>query len=96
MKLLKLTALPLDYCYLSCLLASCEPDAEMDRTTDFEKKCIVMSGAQETRRIPSAAIGRLDVFYTKDTRYTQLYCDLVRSYRFCITDAYSWPGPGRL
>lgn len=67
MKLLKLTAYSLAIAS-AIFLESCEPDAEQDRTTDFEKKGIIMSGAQENPAVPSTALGKLDVFYTKDTR----------------------------
>lgn len=68
MKLLKQTVLPL--VLLSALFAfnSCEPRAEKKRITDYEKKAIVMSGAQETPSVPSSAVGSMDVFYTKSTR----------------------------
>lgn len=82
MKLLKLTALSLASLTSLLFLASCEPDAEQDRTTDFEKKSIIMSGANESPANPSAAIGKLDVFYTKDTRllsYTVTWSGLTDS-----------------
>lgn len=78
MKLLKLTVLPLVLFCTVLYLSSCEPDAEMKRTTDFEKKGIVMSGAQETPASSSTAIGNMDVFYTKDTR--------------TLTYSFSWSG----
>ncbi len=68
MKLLKLTALSLASLASLLFLASCEPDAEQDRTTDFEKKDILMTGAQENPAVPTSAIGKMNVFYTKDTR----------------------------
>ncbi len=68
MKLLKLTVLPLVLFCSALFLSSCAPDAEMKRTTDFEKKGIVMSGAQEAPVSASTAIGSMNVFYTKDTR----------------------------
>jgi hypothetical protein len=70
MKLLKLTVLPLLLLSSLFVLNSCESDAEMDRTTDFEKKAIVMSTAQEPQGlpVPSTGTGSMDVFYTKDTR----------------------------
>jgi hypothetical protein len=40
----------------------------MKKTTDYQKLGIVMSGAQETPATPSPAIGKMDVFYTKETR----------------------------
>ncbi|HUR65917.1 MAG TPA: CHRD domain-containing protein [Chitinophagaceae bacterium] len=70
MKLLKLIVLPALLLSSLVVLNSCESDAEMDRTTDFEKKDIVMSPAQEPQglAVPSTGIGKMDVFYTKDTR----------------------------
>lgn len=70
MKLLKLIVLPISLFASLVVLNSCESDAEMDRTTDFEKKDIVMSPAQEPQGlpVPSTGIGKMDVFYTKDTR----------------------------
>lgn len=69
MKLLKLTILSFVLFCSALFLSSCEPDAEMKRTTDFEKKGIVMSGAQELPpNNTSTALGNMDVFYTKDTR----------------------------
>lgn len=68
MKLLKLSVLSLFLFSFLLLLGSCEPDAEMKRTTDFEKKGIIMTGAQETPANASSALGSLDVFYTKETR----------------------------
>ncbi|HEX4876138.1 MAG TPA: CHRD domain-containing protein [Chitinophagaceae bacterium] len=68
MKLLKLTALPLFVFSLLLVLASCEPDAEMKKTTDFQKLGIPLTGAQETPAVPSTAIGTMDVFYSKETR----------------------------
>lgn len=68
MKLLKLTVLPITLFASLLLLNSCESDAEQERTTDYSKSGIVMSGAQETPANASTALGKLDVFYTKDTR----------------------------
>jgi CHRD domain len=68
MKLIKLTALPLFLFVAMLALVSCEPDAELKKTTDYEKKSIVMSGAQETPAVPSAAIGSMDVAYSKESR----------------------------
>lgn len=67
MKLFKLTALfPLLAMALS--LASCETDAEVKKTTDYQKEGIVLSGAQETPAVPSAALGSMNVFYSKKTK----------------------------
>ena len=81
MKLLKLTASSFAF-FAIIFLLSCEPDAEQDRTTDFEKKGIIMSGAQENPPVNSAAIGKMDVHYTKDTRtltYTVTWSGLTDS-----------------
>lgn len=78
MKLLKLSVLPVTLFACIVFLGSCESDAEQDRVTDFQKSGIIMSGAQETPANPSAAIGKLDVFYTKDTR--------------TLTYSFSWSG----
>jgi hypothetical protein len=82
MKLIKLTALPLLALGSLVILNSCESDAEMKKTTDFSKSGIVMSGAKETPAVPSAAIGKLDVFYTRETRtltYTVTWSGLTDS-----------------
>jgi len=50
------------------LLSSCEPDAELKKITDFSKSGIVLSGAQEVPANASAALGSMDVFYTRETR----------------------------
>lgn len=68
MKLIKLTALPLLFAAVILAFASCEPDAEVKRTTDFQKNGIVMSGAQQAPANASAAIGSMDVSYSKETR----------------------------
>jgi hypothetical protein len=79
MKLIKLTALPIIILSSLIVLNSCESDAEMKKTTDFQKVGIVMSGSQETPPNASTAIGKLDVFYTRETRtltYTVLWSGL--------------------
>ena len=82
MKLTKLTALPLFALGTLIMLNSCESDAELKKTTDFQRVGIVMSGAKETPAVPSNALGRLDVFYTRETRtltYTVTYSGLADS-----------------
>ena len=82
MKLIKLTALPFIVLGSLVVLSSCESDAEMKKTTDFQKSGIVMSGAKETPAVPSTALGKLDVFYTRETRtlsYTVTWSGLTDS-----------------
>ncbi len=68
MKLIKLTALTSLLFVLVLGITSCEKNAEKKKTTDYEKKDIVMSGAQETPATPTTALGTMDVSYTKETR----------------------------
>lgn len=68
MKLLKLTVLPISLFALMLTFSACEPDAEQKRVTDYEKKGIIMSGAQESPASTSSALGTLDVYYTRETR----------------------------
>ena len=68
MKLLKLTALPLAIFSLLLVLAACESDTEMKKTTDYQRLGVVLSGAQETPATTSAAVGTMDIFYSKETR----------------------------
>ncbi len=69
MKLIKLTALPLFFFVsLLVLAASCEPDAELKKTTDFQKSDIPLTGAQETPPVASTALGSMDVYYSKATK----------------------------
>jgi CHRD domain len=68
MKLIKLTALPVLFTAVILTFASCEPDAEVKKTTDYQKNGIVMSGAQVVPGNASAAIGSMDVSYSKETR----------------------------
>ncbi len=68
MKLIKLTALTSLLFVLVFSMTSCEKNAEKRTTTDYEKTGIIMSGAQETPAVPSAALGTMDVLYSKETR----------------------------
>jgi|CXWL01.1.fsa_nt_gi hypothetical protein len=68
MKLIKLTALSSLFFVFVFGITSCEKNAEKKKTTDYEKKGIVLSGAQETPANPTTALGTMDVFYTKETR----------------------------
>jgi hypothetical protein len=68
MKLLKLTALPLFLFSALLFMVSCEREAELKKTTEYQKNGIVLSGAQETPAVPSTALGTMDVSYSKETR----------------------------
>jgi CHRD domain len=68
MKLIKLTAFTSLLFVLVTGNISCEKNAEKKKQTDYEKKGILMTGAQEVPANPSAAIGIMDVTYSKETR----------------------------
>lgn len=68
MKLIKLTAFPLLIAVSLFILSSCERDAEQKKTTDYERKAIPLTGAQETPANASTALGTMDVSYSKETR----------------------------
>lgn len=68
MKGLKLTALFSSFLLLLLATTSCERAAEERKTTDFEKKGILLTGAQEVPANSSTALGSMDVFYSKETR----------------------------
>jgi hypothetical protein len=68
MKLPRLTAFSTCLLILLFALGSCEPDSEMKKVTEYSKTGIVLSGAQETPPVTSAALGTMDVFYSKETR----------------------------
>jgi len=68
MKLIKLTAFT-SFVFILCFgLSSCYKEAEQKKTVNYEKKGIILSGAQETPATPSTALGTMDVFYSKETR----------------------------
>jgi CHRD domain len=68
MKLIKLTALtPLLFLFVFGM-TSCEKNAEKKKTTDYEKKGILLTGAKEVPANASTALGIMDVSYTKETR----------------------------
>jgi len=68
MKLIKLTAFPLIIAVSLLSLSSCERDAEQKKTTEYERKAIPMTGAQETPATPTTGMGNIDVSYSKETR----------------------------
>jgi CHRD domain len=68
MKLIKLTALSSLLFVFVLGMSSCEKIAEKKKTTDYEKKGILMTGAQEVPANGATALGIMDVFYTKETR----------------------------
>jgi CHRD domain len=68
MKWIKLTAFATILLGILATFNSCEKAAEAKKTVLYEKKGIVMSGAQETPAITSPALGTLDVFYIKGTK----------------------------
>lgn len=65
---MKLTALPLFMVASLFMISSCESDAELKRTSDYSKSGIALTGAQETPAVPSAALGTLDVSYTRSSK----------------------------
>ena len=68
MKLIKLTALTSLLFVFVLGNSSCEKIAEKKKTTDYEKKGILMTGAQETPPNSAAGIGIMDISYSKETR----------------------------
>ncbi len=66
--MLKLTAFSSLLICGALFLSSCEREAEEKKTFLYEKKGIVMSGAQETPAVPSTSIGYMDVSYSKETK----------------------------
>lgn len=68
MNRIRLTAFPLLIALSLLSLSACERIAEEKKTTDYEKKGIPLTGAQETPANASPALGTMDVFYSKETR----------------------------
>ena len=68
MKLIRLTALTSLVLGLVMAITSCEKVAEEKKTTNYEKKGIALTGAQETPATPTTALGTMDVSYSKETR----------------------------
>lgn len=69
MKLMKLTVLPLLLLMTIFSFTSCEKDAEKKIQTDYSKTGIPLTGAQETPATTSAALGSMDVAYSKNTHF---------------------------
>src|SRR5260221_3711743 len=67
MKWIKLTAFTVILFSFVLSLSSCEKEAEKKKTTDFSRSSIPMTGAQDTPATTSAAVGSMDVFYSKYT-----------------------------
>ena len=68
MKLIRLTALTSLVLALVFATSSCEKVAEEKKTTDYEKKGIALTAAQEVPANTSSAIGSMDITYSKETR----------------------------
>ena len=68
MKLIKLTALTSLLFVFVLGMSSCEKIAEKKKTTDYEKKGILMTAAKEVPANSSTALGIMDVTYSKETR----------------------------
>ncbi|HWR32592.1 MAG TPA: CHRD domain-containing protein [Chitinophagaceae bacterium] len=68
MKLIRLTALTSFVFGLVIATTSCEKVAEEKKTTDYQKNDIPMTGAKVIPTSVSTALGKLNVFYTKETR----------------------------
>jgi hypothetical protein len=69
MKLIRLTALTSIILAFAIAFVSCEKIAEEKKTTDYEKKGIILTAAQENNPAnTSTALGSMDVSYSKETR----------------------------
>ena len=68
MKLIRLTALTSIVLAFAIFFVSCEKIAEEKKTTDYEKKAIIMNGSNEAPQTTSTALGSMDVTYSKETR----------------------------
>lgn len=68
MKLIKLTALPLIIFASLLVLSSCEPDSELKKTMEYRKNDIPITGSNVVPANGSAALGKLNVFYNRETR----------------------------
>lgn len=65
---MKLTALPLFMVASLFIISSCESDDELKRTSDYSKKGIALTGAQETPAVTSSGLGTMDVSYTRSSK----------------------------
>lgn len=82
MKWIRLTAYSSFLMALLISFASCEKNAEKNKTFSYERKDIPMTGAQETPAVPTSALGSMDVSYNKETRilsYTVRWAGLTDS-----------------
>ena len=68
MKLIKLTALTSLLFVFVLGMSSCEKIAEKKKNTDYQKNGILMTAAQEVPANTSAALGIMDISYSKETR----------------------------
>lgn len=69
MKLLRITGFTSIVLTAALFLASCEKEAEEKKVLNYEKKGIVLSGAQVAPVVStSTALGSMDVFYSKETK----------------------------
>jgi hypothetical protein len=79
MKLIKLTALTSLLFVFVFGTSSCEKNAEKKKMTDYQMNDIPMTGAKVIPTSVSTALGKLSVFYTKETRllsYTMMWSGL--------------------
>ncbi len=83
MKLFRLTALTSVVLTAALFLASCEKEAEEKKVLNYEKKGIILSGAQVAPVVSaSTALGSMDVSYSKETKlltYTIMWSGLTDS-----------------
>ncbi len=78
MKLFKLTALPILAGASLMMLSSCEPDSELKKTMEYRKNDIPITGSKVVPANGSAALGKLNVFYNRETKL--------------LTYSYNWSG----
>jgi CHRD domain len=68
MKWIKLTAFSSVFFAALLALSSCEKDAEVKKTSTYQKTGIALTGAQETPATPSTAVGSMDVTYIRGSK----------------------------